>query len=293
MKNLGKLLCVLVLATSCSSLSEKDCKSGDWAAIGKKDGERGYSEGRLESHQKACSEYGISIDANQYQSARKEGLKTYCTNTGMKHGKEAKQNATPGVCKGMSQYTTAYTTGFKDYCYNKGVEAGAAANKSVAPKACYKYRRFTAGWNDGLTRYCTAENGKALGESGKTHNSRVCPSKLKKVFLAAFDAGISTYCTKAKGFDFGKQGQDINPNVCPLKYRSQFSFGYKKGIEYKNIQSKISALNSEISELQTKAQDANTSADLRAYLQKEIGTKEGKKEELVKQTYRIEGAVGV
>ena len=111
--------------------------------------------------------------------------------------------------------------------------------------------------------------------------------------MAAFDSGIATYCTKAKGFDFGKQGQDINPNVCPLKYRSKFSYGYKKGIEYKNLQAKISSLQSEITELQTKAGDANTSADLKEYLQKEIGTKEGKKAELIKETYRIEGAVGV
>lgn len=293
MKKLGKLLCVLVLATSCSSLSEKECKSGDWAAIGRKDGERGYSDGRLESHQKACSEYGITIDANQYQSARQEGLLTYCSTTGERHGREGKENQTPSVCKNSKRYRTSFTAGYKEFCHGKGVEAGKAADKGVAPKKCHKYRRFRDGWNEGLATYCTPENAKAKGEAGQGHRGGQCPRSLKGAFLSAYDAGIATYCTKAKGFDFGKQGHDIDPKVCPAKYRGQFSFGYEKGIEYKNIKSKISALESEITELQTKAGDANTSADLKEYLQKEIGTKEGKKAELVKQTYRIEGAVGV
>lgn len=293
MKNWALLLGVIFLASSCSSLSEEDCKSGDWIAIGKEDGLKGHNKDRLETHQKACSEYGITIDSNQYHKARKKGLITYCSRTGEKNGKEGKEDLTPKVCQDSSSYKTSFKKGYNEFCYAKGVKAGQSANKKSSPEKCLENPRFNKGWNKGIANYCTPKKASALGKKARPHNAQKCPAPLKEKFLKAYDKGIASYCTKAKGFKFGQQEKDIDLNVCPTKYREGFSFGFKKGIEYRNIKNKISALESEISELEAKAKDANASADLKAYLQKEIGNRQGQKEELMKQSYRIEGAVGV
>lgn len=68
----------LVFISSCSTLSEKECKSGDWKSIGYNDGKNGYANDRLASHNKACSEYGITINSKLYNQGRAAGLKIYC-----------------------------------------------------------------------------------------------------------------------------------------------------------------------------------------------------------------------
>jgi hypothetical protein len=67
----------LVLA-GCASLSEKQCRSGDWAGIGRADGEKGLAADELERHQKACVEHGVKPDAQDYRAGYAQGLQTYC-----------------------------------------------------------------------------------------------------------------------------------------------------------------------------------------------------------------------
>jgi hypothetical protein len=68
----------LLFISSCATLSEKDCKNGNWKAIGLRDGSNGLPKSRLEAHQKACSDYGVTIDSSLYFAGRTEGLKRYC-----------------------------------------------------------------------------------------------------------------------------------------------------------------------------------------------------------------------
>ena len=71
-------LLILLLIAGCASLNEDQCKTGDWKGIGLSDGLEGLTFDHLSRHQKACSEYGISIDSKAYTEGRQEGLKTYC-----------------------------------------------------------------------------------------------------------------------------------------------------------------------------------------------------------------------
>jgi hypothetical protein len=293
MKNLWRCALIVAFASSCASLSEKDCKTGNWSEIGKRDGERGMSEGRLESHQKACSEYGVTVDAGQYFNGRSQGIVTYCHKTGEAHGVAGQMNNTPTVCTGSKEYTTSRKVGYGQFCYNKGVEGGKAANTKHAPDTCKPLAKYKEGWNVGIKAYCTKENAEILGKQGSGHLGSLCPSSLRSNFLSYYDKGIATYCTKANGFNFGKNGNDINTKVCPSKYRNNFSFGYKKGLEYKNIKKQILDIDTKISELQTKIDDPATSTDLRSYLQKEVTENNERRSLLEKETYRIEGAVGV
>jgi len=80
MKFLKSLFFIIAspLINGCATLSYEDCLQGAWFELGLNDGRMGRPFNRLAQHQKACSEYGISLDNNQYNAGRKQGLRDYC-----------------------------------------------------------------------------------------------------------------------------------------------------------------------------------------------------------------------
>lgn len=67
-----------LLAGSCATLSEDQCKTGDWASIGYDDGTNGYGTGRFGDHVKACEKYGVVPVQSVYMTGRARGLTVYC-----------------------------------------------------------------------------------------------------------------------------------------------------------------------------------------------------------------------
>lgn len=113
------LLLVLLILSGCAPLSEDDCKKGDWEGLGYKDAMKGYTTGRTESYQKACSEYGISVDQAQYDKGFKNGLKKFCTfNKGLEVGLAGKPNHL--ACEKLNpDFKQAYQKGYAEYMINK------------------------------------------------------------------------------------------------------------------------------------------------------------------------------
>ena len=72
------LLAGLVFLTGCATLNEQECRTANWRDLGIKDGRNGQPASRIETHRKACSEYGILPQEQQYLDGRKEGLQEYC-----------------------------------------------------------------------------------------------------------------------------------------------------------------------------------------------------------------------
>jgi valyl-tRNA synthetase len=72
------LALLLLVLSGCASLSEEECLTGDWEGIGYRDGLQGELQSVLSKHQKACSEYQISLNLDDYLQGRKQGLKAYC-----------------------------------------------------------------------------------------------------------------------------------------------------------------------------------------------------------------------
>ncbi len=73
------LLAASLGLSACASLSEGECRVGDWYGVGVEDGERGYPLSRLASHREACGEYGIGVQADAWREGRERGLLRYCT----------------------------------------------------------------------------------------------------------------------------------------------------------------------------------------------------------------------
>ena len=71
------LLPLLALA-ACATLSEEQCRQGDWHAIGQADGANGRTPDYLAKHAKACADYGIAPDAALWEKGRRQDLPLYC-----------------------------------------------------------------------------------------------------------------------------------------------------------------------------------------------------------------------
>ena len=64
--------------SGCATLSEEECRTGDWRAIGFEDGVAGREAARLGDHRKACAKHGVPVDLASYNAGRAEGLEQYC-----------------------------------------------------------------------------------------------------------------------------------------------------------------------------------------------------------------------
>jgi hypothetical protein len=292
MKKIIMALSLLAL-TGCASLSEKECKHGNWAAIGQRDGERGMSKDRIDSHSKACAEYGITPDSTQYSTGFTSGNKSYCSQKGMTDGKAGSDKGKPRTCNGVSTYTAGYKEGFKEYCHAQGVMAGTHADKKKGAVSCQRKREFSKGFAEGLKSYCTDENGYSKGQTAQDHRANYCPRTLRNIFNVGYKRGIEEYCQRTNGFNIGKDGGNYKPTKCPRLLRGGFTTAYNKGKEYKLLGEQINVINDKLSELDKKVQDPATSTDLKAYLSKEMNDKESQKKDLEVKKIKIEGYIGV
>jgi hypothetical protein len=74
------ILCLFVLLLAgCSSMSERQCRSVNWAERGERDAYDGQSRERIASYQDACTEFGIQADVAAYNAGYARGLRLYCT----------------------------------------------------------------------------------------------------------------------------------------------------------------------------------------------------------------------
>jgi hypothetical protein len=76
------ILFVALIVTGCASkatVSENQCRAGDWQTIGYRDGASGVTNTRLLSHQDACGAFGIVPDRDSYLAGWQAGLESYCT----------------------------------------------------------------------------------------------------------------------------------------------------------------------------------------------------------------------
>lgn len=72
------LLLAPILLAACASLSEDQCRAGDWRAIGQYDGSNGREAEFILQHAKACNKIGIAPVRAEWEAGRQEGLVLYC-----------------------------------------------------------------------------------------------------------------------------------------------------------------------------------------------------------------------
>jgi hypothetical protein len=63
----------------CATLNQSECLNANWQMIGLEDGTKGQALSYIGKHRKACAEFNISPDLDQYQRGHTQGLQQYCT----------------------------------------------------------------------------------------------------------------------------------------------------------------------------------------------------------------------
>ena len=71
-------LLVIVGLSGCATLSEEECRVGDWRTIGFEDGSVGKDVRDIGQHREACADYGITVDLDAYRQGHEEGMVVFC-----------------------------------------------------------------------------------------------------------------------------------------------------------------------------------------------------------------------
>ena len=114
MNNYRLAICLMaaVLVSGCATLNKSECREADWQTIGLEDGANGHPLTYISRHRKACAEYGVTPDLDQYELGHNAGLKRFCTPAnGFKQGRAGRSynDVCPANLKG--QFLTGYDTG--------------------------------------------------------------------------------------------------------------------------------------------------------------------------------------
>lgn len=108
------------------SLDENDCKISDWNKAGYDAAKRDYASSRVESYQKYCPKYGVSVNDTAFKKGHARGLIDHCTaELGMSRGESVFAYSSP--CMSVPVYQTAYKEGTK-----KRAEETVAAKDEVS-----------------------------------------------------------------------------------------------------------------------------------------------------------------
>lgn len=105
------LLLTGALVSGCATMSESECLTADWQAIGYEDGSAGRPATHIGARRQACAEFGVTPDTSAWTFGRDEGLLNYCVPAnGFRIARAGQIYA--GVCPG--QLEDNFMLGFRE-----------------------------------------------------------------------------------------------------------------------------------------------------------------------------------
>jgi len=104
-------LATSVLISGCATMSESECLTADWRAIGYEDGSAGRPATQLGTRRQVCAEFGVTPNAEAWTAGREEGLLNFCVpSNGFRIGRAGQTYS--GVCPGQLEANFMY--GFRE-----------------------------------------------------------------------------------------------------------------------------------------------------------------------------------
>jgi len=195
---------VFGIFAACETISDQQCRSGNWESIGHVDGSNGIGIDRFQSYVKKCGKSGIQPDYNAYKTGRQKGLRTHCHAKGRASGLDGDDSAQSSLCMGTLE------------------------------------SHYASGYSIGLKSFCTYQKGKENGLAGQPSKSHVCPQGvLRTTYIKGYQSGMSEFCNPRKAFSAGKKGKKFDVNLCPRQVRSRIRRGFEAGKEVALIESEI------------------------------------------------------
>jgi hypothetical protein len=114
------LVALVLLLTSCFSMTKQQCFDRDWRGLGVKDGEGGRPYDRFgwyNEYARTCSKYGdITALKKQYEDGLQQGLRGYCTfDNGLSIGRKGAEykNVCPKTLE--AEFTRGFQLGTTEY----------------------------------------------------------------------------------------------------------------------------------------------------------------------------------
>lgn len=99
-----------MLLSGCAAMSERECATADWQALGFYDGTEGGSDTLLLERIEACQSHQIGVDEVAYDRGRDKGISRYCTRSGgLRIGEQGGDYS--AVCSGEGEQ--AFLAGFE------------------------------------------------------------------------------------------------------------------------------------------------------------------------------------
>lgn len=118
----GMLVSGVMLTAGCASkpsITEFQCRAGDWQTVGVRDGAGGMPSTQLLQHQEACGAYGIVPDRQTYLAGWQQGVAQYCTtDNGFMIGQRGGRQSS--VCSD-DEFLDAYAAGRELYLARQDV----------------------------------------------------------------------------------------------------------------------------------------------------------------------------
>lgn len=231
---------LFLLLSSCFHMSQQQCLNTNWREVGFLDGASGKLPQDLSHADADCSQYGIRVPVNVYQSGFNAGAKQFCTPTyaqGVIDGQAGKgageMDGRLGFCQqvhlnlNLGAYEQGRQKGLTSFCtYENGNLYGREGN--ALPEVCPKYlqARFNAGWVNGQGQFCSqAENGFALGKANKPY-PLTCNPNIYYAFKTEYDRGLTI--THRLG-DVQNRLNDLNARINEKVNRYSF---FQNGNQY-------------------------------------------------------------
>ena len=109
---LATCLMAAIMVSGCATLNKSECREADWQTIGLEDGAKGQPLTYISRHRKACAEYGVTPDLDQYRLGHTAGLSQFCTPAnGFKQGRAGRSynDVCPTELEG--RFLSGYDTG--------------------------------------------------------------------------------------------------------------------------------------------------------------------------------------
>lgn len=108
---------------SYDKLSESECQTADWSAVGYDISLKGYKSSAIENFKESCGDHGISPDEVAFLEGYNKGLTSYCTtNHGYEIGK--KNDKYRNICPDELEpdFRRGYNSGKMEYRQNESLK---------------------------------------------------------------------------------------------------------------------------------------------------------------------------
>jgi hypothetical protein len=134
---LNRIVClfVILLNTSCATLSKEQCEQIDWFQKGREEALGGERQGKVHSYSERCENVGAKINQQAFLAGYDEGLKIFCTQeSGYKHGLAGE--AYGDICPpGSSEaFLKGYNAGAREFRLQKREQELKKREEEVARK---------------------------------------------------------------------------------------------------------------------------------------------------------------